>query len=140
MVVSSRTPEGSPNLCPVCGSPTKIESSDPAGDAPCPHCGHLFRFTREDAGDALFIKPTGTILGSEDLDTLIAKLLEKPGVRLVLDLSHVRYVSSDALAKLINFKKKLVGVKGELKIENLQPDLLEVFRITRLDQVFGIGP
>jgi hypothetical protein len=31
-----------------------------------------------------------------------------------------------------------VGRGGKLRIENL-PDLLEVFRITRLDKVFDIG-
>ena len=41
MTVSSRTPEGLPSECPLCGEKTNIEFSDPAGDAPCPRCGHL---------------------------------------------------------------------------------------------------
>ncbi len=61
-VISSRTPEGSPNLCPVCGSRIKIEPSDPAGDAPCPTCGHLLWFTWENSGDAVVIKPTSAEL------------------------------------------------------------------------------
>jgi hypothetical protein len=46
MTVSSRTPEGLPNHCPVCGNDLLIEPSRPAGDAPCPHCGHLLWFNR----------------------------------------------------------------------------------------------
>jgi anti-sigma B factor antagonist len=138
MVIASRAPERRPNLCPVCGSAIKIEPSDPTGDAPCPECGHLLWFTWEDAGDTVVIKPTGSILRSEDLDTLIEKSSEKRWVRLVLDLSAVHYLSSAALAKLINLKKKLVGERGKLKIENVHPDLLEVFRITGLDKVFDI--
>jgi acyl carrier protein len=41
MTVSSRTPEGFPSQCPLCGASTNIEFSDPAGDAPCPNCGCL---------------------------------------------------------------------------------------------------
>ena len=41
MTVSSRTPEGYPADCPLCGAATNLEFSDPAGDAPCPSCGHL---------------------------------------------------------------------------------------------------
>ena len=139
MVISSRTPEGRPNLCPVCGSAIKIEPSEPAGDAPCPHCGHLLWFTWDDAGDIIVIKPTGAILRSEDLDTLTDRASEKRGVQLVLDLGDVQYLSSTALGKLIKLKKKVMGVRGRLRIENLHSDLREVFRITRIDQVFDIG-
>ncbi|QDV36037.1 hypothetical protein ElP_39470 [Tautonia plasticadhaerens] len=44
MVISSRTPEGQPNNCPVCGKAIVMEPSQPFGDAPCPHCGCLLRF------------------------------------------------------------------------------------------------
>jgi acyl carrier protein len=43
MTVSSRTPEGLPSHCPLCGAVTNLEFSDPAGDAPCPNCGYLLR-------------------------------------------------------------------------------------------------
>lgn len=45
MAISSRTPEGEPNRCPVCQSHINIELSQPFGDAPCPSCGHLLWFT-----------------------------------------------------------------------------------------------
>jgi acyl carrier protein len=41
MKPSSRTPEGLPSRCPLCGAETNLEFSHPAGDAPCPECGHL---------------------------------------------------------------------------------------------------
>jgi hypothetical protein len=46
MVISSRTPEGVPNRCPICGSQIRIEPSLPARDAPCPNCGSLVWFAR----------------------------------------------------------------------------------------------
>lgn len=50
MEIASRTPEGVPNRCPVCGNEVKIEPSTPAGDAPCPHCGTLLWFTSLEDG------------------------------------------------------------------------------------------
>jgi hypothetical protein len=44
MEPSTRTPEGEPNRCPICGKTLQIEPSRPPGDAPCPHCGHLLWF------------------------------------------------------------------------------------------------
>src|SRR5262245_8107047 len=44
MNISSRTPEGSPNRCPVCGHDLRLEPSQPPGDAPCPACGSLLWF------------------------------------------------------------------------------------------------
>lgn len=44
MNISSRTPEGNPNHCPVCKKKICIEPSVLFGDAPCPNCGCLLWF------------------------------------------------------------------------------------------------
>ena len=41
MTISSRTPEGQPSKCVLCGARADIEFSTTGGDAPCPSCGHL---------------------------------------------------------------------------------------------------
>jgi acyl carrier protein len=46
-IISSRTPEGSPNTCPVCHNDISVEPSLPSGDAPCPNCGSLLWFVRD---------------------------------------------------------------------------------------------
>ena len=38
---SSSTPEGTPELCPICGKSLCVEVSRPPGDSTCPHCGAL---------------------------------------------------------------------------------------------------
>jgi len=47
MNISSRTPEGQPDQCPLCSKFLRIEPSHPTNDAPCPHCGHLLFFVRD---------------------------------------------------------------------------------------------
>jgi acyl carrier protein len=41
MTISSRTPEGFPARCPLCGTETQLEFSQPEDDATCPACGIL---------------------------------------------------------------------------------------------------
>lgn len=41
MRISSRTPEGEPQRCPVCGNEARVETSAVSGDATCPSCGSL---------------------------------------------------------------------------------------------------
>lgn len=50
MVISSRTPEGQPNWCPICRKAVVMEPSQPFGDVPCPHCGCLLLFEPLDDG------------------------------------------------------------------------------------------
>jgi hypothetical protein len=49
MDTPTRTPEGWPNRCPVCGHNVRIDPSWPTLDAPCPRCGHLLWFSSKPA-------------------------------------------------------------------------------------------
>ena len=75
----------------------------------------------------------------QEVGEQLYSLVEDEGHKnLLLNFGNVQYLSSAALGKLINLKKKVAAVKGKLKLCCIHPDLLEVFRITRLDQVFEI--
>ena len=52
---TTRTPEGTPNRCPLCGNAVWVEPSRATGDAPCPHCGTLLWFADVPEG----IEPEG---------------------------------------------------------------------------------
>lgn len=60
--------------------------------------------------------------------------------KIVLDFANVDYLSSAALGKLISMHKKVSGAKGQLRLCNIQKDILEVFTITKLDKVLKIVP
>jgi anti-anti-sigma factor len=138
IVNSSRTPEELPASCPVCGSNLKIEPSDPARDAPCHRCGHLLWFTWEDLGDIEVIKPIEHMLRAESLDRFLDSVVIRPGTQIVLDLTKVRFFSSAAFAKLINFKSRVGCVGGRFSIRNLHPDVREAMQITHMDHVFDV--
>ncbi len=56
MVISSRTPEGEPAECPICGVCVRMEPSITFSDAPCPSCGSLLWFIRL-GGENLLFRP-----------------------------------------------------------------------------------
>ncbi len=59
-------------------------------------------------------------------------------MKIVLDFSNVEYLSSAALGKLITMDKKVKGISGKLRFCSIRSDILEVFKITRLDKLFQI--
>jgi anti-anti-sigma factor len=59
------------------------------------------------------------------------------GRRLVLDFSKVRYFASQAVGILLTLNKKL-GRGPALTLCGVGPGLLQLLRITRLDQVLNI--
>jgi hypothetical protein len=78
MVISSRTPEGDPNTCPVCLKELRIDPSTvPMRDAPCPHCGHLLTFDKQSELDELCAPPTPSGITS----SFEKKFLEAGGVK-----------------------------------------------------------
>jgi acyl carrier protein len=73
-IVSSRTPEGEPNLCPVCDALICIEPSGSSGDAPCPSCGVLLWFLR--TSDGIHLYEVNRIVSiRERVATVLSRLL-----------------------------------------------------------------
>ena len=98
MAISSRTPEGRPNRCLVCGADIVIVPSDPAGDAPCPACGHLIWFDRDDHSDEQIIRLAAERLQPEALEAVLDATELLMGARVALDFSDVQDIASEAWA------------------------------------------
>jgi anti-sigma B factor antagonist len=71
----------------------------------------------------------------EELDRLVEA---EPNVRLLLDFKNVDHLSSAALGMLITLNKKIKERSGGLKLSNINRQIYEVFKITRLNRVFDI--
>ena len=86
MTISSRTSEGEPHLCPVCGAVAAIEPSYPGGDACCPACGHLLWWFRDRLSRDSGIAAERITLASSFAEDLQADSLEI--VELVMELEE----------------------------------------------------
>ena len=62
--ISSRTPEGLPHRCAVCGKACVLEPSLPGGDSCCPWCGHLLWWFRDHLPRRAGISPELVTLAS----------------------------------------------------------------------------
>lgn len=65
-------------------------------------------------------------------------LIESGARDLVLDFSNVDHFSSSALGMLITLKKQVDDVQGRMKLCYIRTQILQVFKITRLDELFSI--
>ncbi len=137
---SSNLPEGDATGCPQCGQPVTIQASGPAEEFPCPHCGHLLWFLgkRLDGVVILTFLP-GLITGQESIervDEVVAATGDAP--RVLLDFSLLRFLSSLFLGMLIRLHLRMASAQRALKVCGLRSEAREVFRVTRLDQVFDL--
>lgn len=63
---------------------------------------------------------------------------EQQGIRLLLNFKNVDHLSSAALGMLITLNKKVKERSGELKLSDINRQIFEVFKITRLTRMFEI--
>lgn len=82
------------------------------------------------------------ILDDEDIKALedsIMPLIDGP-INLVVDFSNVRFLSSAVLGLLIRISKRINENKGQLRLCSINPRIYDIFKITRLDEIFEIYP
>jgi anti-sigma B factor antagonist len=59
-------------------------------------------------------------------------------VKILLNFGNVEYLSSAALGKFITLNKKVQAAGGKLILCNIDPNIYEVFEITKLNKLFNI--
>jgi len=60
--------------------------------------------------------------------------------RVILDFRNVKFMSSSMLGKLVQVHRKATEFKVKLKLCSIEPEIRQVFKITKLDKVFDIEP
>jgi anti-sigma B factor antagonist len=77
--------------------------------------------------------------GIQEVGEELYSLVDDAGLKtLLLNFGNVQYLSSAALGKLIELKKKVAKVNGKVKLCCIHRDVLEAFDILGLDRVFEI--
>ena len=94
--ISSRTPEGVPNRCPVCGAEICLEPSQPSGDAPCPNCGTLLWFIATPDGRLCYESAAVASL-RDRIEEIVCANLGVNREQMKLDLLLREHVGADSL-------------------------------------------
>ena len=134
-MISTRTPEGFSNHCPVCGHDIRIEPSTvPVRDAPCPQCGCLLTFD---------VPAIPMVRCSEaELMNIFSQLANRVDAAesrsLRIDLGDVMFLSSATLGKLLMLVRRATAAGCRITLCNLNPVIAEVFQVTKLDQILNV--
>ena len=101
------------------------------------------RLEVEDIGDVTVVNFTDKkILDEQNIQVIgeqLFSLVDELGRRKVLlNFGNVEFLSSAALGKLITLNRKLQSAGGKLILCNIDPQIYEVFEITKLDRFFNI--
>ena len=101
------------------------------------------RLEVEDIGDVTVVKFVDRrILDEQNIQIIgeqLFSLVDEVGRRKVLlNFANVEFLSSAALGKFITLQKKLQATNGRLILCNIDPEIYEVFEITKLDKFFTI--
>jgi len=82
------------------------------------------------------------------IDTTNAGEFEKPMMevieggctKLILDCSGLNYISSSGLRVFLVVQKKMMALKGQFRLCNLQPGIKEIFDISGFSSIFSVFP
>jgi anti-sigma B factor antagonist len=101
------------------------------------------RLEVEDIGDVTVVNFTDRkILDEQNIQVIgeqLFSLVDEAGrKKILLNFGNVEYLSSAALGKLITLNKKLQAAGGKLILCNIDPQIYEVFEITKLNKLFNI--
>lgn len=87
---------------------------------------------------AFFENKITTDEGVLEIRAQLDKLINEGHIQILLNFRDVHYISSSMLGTLTSLKRRVESLKGRLKMCCIGPNLLEAFRISRLEQVFEI--
>jgi len=78
-------------------------------------------------------------LSIQEIGDELKRLTEsEAGAQLLLNFENVDHLASAALGMLITLHKRVQEQHGALKLSNINRQIFQVFRITRLNRVFDI--
>ena len=68
----------------------------------------------------------------------LENLLSQGHIHFLLDFSSCTFIDSIGLGVLVTIYKKCKEMRGSFKLLSISTDLMRIFYLTRLDQVFDI--
>lgn len=77
---------------------------------------------------------------SSHLENQMAKVLEKGKSLLLLDFSHVDYLSSAGLRLLLALAKKIKAQGGKLVLSTLSAEVMEIIKMAGFERILAIYP
>jgi anti-anti-sigma factor len=99
-----------------------------------------FQISTQEKGETLVVSLSGSLdtLFAEDLKTAFGQVLRTGKRHVVLDLQGVKYVASSAIRAFLYLAKSLQKTRGELRVAQVNPKVLEVFKMVGMGSAIPI--
>ncbi|TVR74798.1 MAG: anti-sigma factor antagonist [Marinilabiliales bacterium] len=75
---------------------------------------------------------------AENVRTELSARFDEPGTLMILDLGNISYVDSLGFSSLLSVMRKARSSSGVFRLCNIKPDVMRIFRLLRLQNVFYI--
>lgn len=94
----------------------------------------------EESNSGLIIKVKENIVAENcsDLRNIVVDQIKKNNINFILDLKETNFIDSAGLGVIIGLRSTMNSKKGSLQLINLNKRILEIFKITRIDKIFGL--
>jgi anti-sigma B factor antagonist len=91
-------------------------------------------------GDTVIVGVQGQLIvgNRQELKQTVLDELDRGERRFRLDFSQTGYVDSSGLGVLVSLSRKIRERGGELRLANLNDDIKTLFKLTKLDALFGV--
>ena len=96
-------------------------------------------FQKEFVGDLLIVELPENLVANniKEFKKVVEPYIDTNPM-IVLDFSNVGIVDSLGIGTILSILKRVKAQKGDLKLYNVDEDLVDLFRLMRLDRVFDI--
>lgn len=89
----------------------------------------IAKFTSEDRFNALIAEP---------VKEMLLGYYATPDTTLIIDLEGIKFIDSSGFGVFLSLMKAAKSSNGKFKICNLKPDVMELFKVLQLHNVFDI--
>jgi anti-sigma B factor antagonist len=77
---------------------------------------------------------------ASEFEKAMMEVIEKGGTKIILNCAGLNYISSSGLRVFLIVQKKMMAIKGDFRLTNLQPGIQEIFDISGFTSIFAIFP
>lgn len=79
-----------------------------------------------------------TINNAQDLFSRMELLMKSGGKKILLNMSDLEFIDSTGLGTIIRLHKMINENQCQLRLSNLQPKIMRIVELTRLDNIFSL--
>lgn len=99
-------------------------------------------FEVEQAGQLVTAYLRAAEVAHDDMQALVQECIEKlrysKAQNFIFDLKEVQFLASACIGALVEFLQEVEHCRGQIALVHCQENVAFLFKVTRLDQVFGL--